>query len=158
MKNIILQDIDGTLADARHRVHFVKKEKDSGKRDWKSFFAAAKDDRPYEHILELNRVLFLANYEIILITGRPENLREATEKWLKEFGVYYSKLLMRPVNDRRADFESKGELYEQNLTQEQKDNVLCVFEDRLPVCKMWKDKGLHVVVCGEDWLDGDWSK
>ena len=159
-KSFVLFDIDGTLADVRHRVHYVKKDKDSGKRQWGKFFAEAKNDKPYEHILLLNAMFGTnPNFEIYLITGRPENLRKDTEDWLAKHDIIYKHLLMRPQSDRRPDYESKKDLFEKDpILSKNKENVVCVFEDRLQVAKMWRDMGLNVCVCGEDWLTGDWSK
>lgn len=156
---IYIFDIDGTLADCRHRMHHIKKDKDSGKRNWKEFFFAAKDDPPYPHTLHLNRVLYNVGATIYLITGRPENLRKDTEKWLAQVGVKYNTLLMRPANDRRPDYEAKKDLFlKDEWLPTHKDEIKCVFEDRLHVAKMWRDLDLHVCVCGDDWLEGDWSK
>lgn len=156
-KSIVIFDIDGTLANAEHRIHHVKKDKDSGKRNWKEFFFAAKNDIPYEHVLKMNSLFANNGFEIHLITGRPDNLRQDTQEWLLKHGVSYNSLLMRPATDRRPDFVSKKELFEKNLG-DRKDEVLCVFEDRLLVCKMWREIGLNVVVCGNEWLDKDWSE
>ncbi len=40
-RQIVIVDLDGTLADGRHREHFVTGE---GQKDWKSYFAACGDD------------------------------------------------------------------------------------------------------------------
>lgn len=160
MKRICIMDIDGTLADARHRVHLVQKNKDSGKRQWGKFFALAKEDKPYSHIKLMNQMFGAdPDIEIYLITGRPENLRKDTEEWLIKHNIFFNHLLMRPATDRRPDFESKKDLFEKHeVLSKSKDRIICVFEDRLKVAKMWRDIGLDVVVCGEDWLAGDWSE
>ena len=38
----IIVDIDGTIADCSHRLHYIKGEK----KDWNSFFKAAGKDKP----------------------------------------------------------------------------------------------------------------
>lgn len=156
---IVIMDIDGTLADARHRVHYVQKDKDSGKRQWGKFFAAAKDDKPYTHTKLMNLLFDTTAIIIYLVTGRPENLRKDTEAWLRAHDIRYDALLMRPNNDRRPDYEAKKDLFEKDeVLSNNKENIVCVFEDRLQVAKMWRDLGLEVCVCGDDWLTGNWDK
>tara|TARA_B100000795_G_C22636774_1_gene374842 strand:- start:55 stop:219 length:165 start_codon:yes stop_codon:yes gene_type:complete len=46
MKNIILCDIDGTVANNDHRQHFL-----DGKKDWDGFFDALNKDKPIHSII-----------------------------------------------------------------------------------------------------------
>ena len=48
---IAVIDIDGVLADVRHRLHLVHDRP----KDWVAFFAAAPDDPPLETGLETGR-------------------------------------------------------------------------------------------------------
>ena len=41
----IVCDIDGTIANLSHRLHFIQPE-EGGKKDWDSFFAGVSDDEP----------------------------------------------------------------------------------------------------------------
>lgn len=158
VRKVVIFDIDGTLADCSHRVHLVKKEKNSGKRDWKTFFEEAKNDKPHDHIITLCRILYETKHKVYLLTGRPEYQRVNTQEWLKAHSVPYDGLFMRPDTDRNPDFVTKKKTLEENLTSEEKQNIVCIFEDRLPVCKMWRENGYNVVVCGDEWLEGDWSE
>ena len=59
-------DIDGVLADVRHRVvHLEKRPK-----DWGSFFRAAPKDPPLEQGIETARRLAEV-YEVVYLSGRP---------------------------------------------------------------------------------------
>ena len=80
MKNIILCDIDGTVANNDHRQHFLE-----GKKDWDGFFDALDKDEPIYPII--NKVIEENNSgrEIIFITGRPERYRSTTHAWLKKY-------------------------------------------------------------------------
>ncbi len=49
MQHVYVFDIDGTLADITHRLHFIQGEK----KDWDAFFAACIDDAPIGHMLDL---------------------------------------------------------------------------------------------------------
>lgn len=93
---IAVVDIDGVVADVRHRVHHVSKRP----KDWGAFFAAARSDPPHVEGVELVRRL-AADHEIVFLTGRPAHLRRDTESWLDRHGLGGHRLLMRPEGDRR---------------------------------------------------------
>ena len=73
MKNIILCDIDGTVANNDHRQHFLE-----GKKDWDGFFDALDKDEPIYPII--NKIVKEQQYgkDIIFLTGRPERYRNTT--------------------------------------------------------------------------------
>ena len=66
-----------------------------------------------------------------------------TIKWLDK-NIAYSEsgwdLIMRSKGDHRSDTEIKKEIYDKYIKD--KYNVMCVFEDRDKVVKMWRDEGL----------------
>lgn len=89
-------DIDGVLADVRHRLPHVR----SRPKDWRSFFAAA----PRDPVLEQGRetvVRLAEGYEIVYLSGRPEGCRGDTERWLEEHGLPTGRVLLRPHGDHR---------------------------------------------------------
>lgn len=89
-------DIDGVLADVRHRLPHVHRRP----KDWDAFFAAALDDAPLPE--GLRRASELAEHgDIIYLTGRPERCRSDTESWLAAHGFPVARVLMRPDTDRR---------------------------------------------------------
>lgn len=151
---IFIFDIDGTLANTDHRMKYIK---GSEKKDWKSFFAEAHKDKPFEHIKLINHMASrLGDFEdvqIAIITGRPANLHGDTVLWLKKHKIDFDVLHMRPTNERKPDFEVKRDIYNE-FYKDKKKNIVCVFEDRLPVAKMWREEGIPVVLCGDEWING----
>ncbi len=135
-KKIVIVDIDGTLADVQHRLHFIK---GSGKKNWKQFFRHMDKDTPVDIVVRWVNNL-APEYDAILITGRPEDYRDVTEDWLKRHGVRYSKLLMRRAGDHRPDTIVKQEL----LDRVGRDKVAFVIDDRPPVCDMYRGCGVRV--------------
>jgi hypothetical protein len=95
-------DVDGVVADVRHRVHHVRKRP----KDWGAFFAAARSDPPHAEGVELVRRL-AADHEIVFLTGRPAHLRQDTEAWLARHGLGGHRLLMRAEGDRRPAAQVK---------------------------------------------------
>ena len=93
---LAILDIDGVLADVRHRLGFVQ----SRPKDWEGFFAAAPDDTPLPRGLE--RAAELADLgDVVYLTGRPERCRGDTERWLMAHGFPQARVVMRPDRDRR---------------------------------------------------------
>ena len=144
-QNIVIVDIDGTLADVQHRLHFIQ---GPGKKRWKQFFRDMDGDAPVEIVVRWVNNLS-PEYKAILITGRPEEYRHPTEAWLARHGVRHSKLLMRRSGDRRPDTVVKREL----LDQVGRERVAFAIEDKPAVCEMYRECGLRVfqVSCGESY-------
>ena len=134
MKSVIC-DIDGTLADCTHRLHHL-----NGRfKNWSAFFNEVHKDLIIDPIADLMEILS-GTYEIILVTGRPESTRAATEKWLYENAVKYSALHMRPDGDLRQDYIVKKQILEGLLGDGK--SIQFVFDDRPQVISMWREMGL----------------
>lgn len=89
-------DVDGVLADVRHRLHHVQRRP----KDWDAFFAAAPDDAVLT--AGLTKVQGLtADHDIVYLTGRPERCRADTTDWLHTHHFPDGDLVMRPDTDRR---------------------------------------------------------
>lgn len=101
MTPAIIVDIDGTLADLTHRLHYVT----GGNRDWPAFFVGLSQDAPVKPIIWLANTIYDASYPVILCSGRPEDHRAPTEAWLAQHGVRYSALRMRAATDGLTDKE-----------------------------------------------------
>jgi hypothetical protein len=74
---IILVDIDGTLADVRHRLHYIRGH---GRKDWGRFFQSMQSDPPITPAVDWIKSKATEN-DIVVITGRPEQYRGVTESW-----------------------------------------------------------------------------
>jgi FMN phosphatase YigB (HAD superfamily) len=139
MKNIVVFDLDGTLALIEHRLHFLE-----GKKNWRAFFAACKDDMPNEPIIEVLRGLRKQGYQIWIVSGRSDEVKEETVEWLKRFAIPHDHLLMCGFGNRTADHILKRNWLVKGLIP--KEKVLMVFDDRDTVVAMWRSLGL---VCAQ---------
>lgn len=138
-EEIVIFDIDGTLADVSERVHHVQ-----GKRkNWDAFFAGMAQDDTIDSMVRLCNILYAAGVTIILCSGRPEEHRSETVAWLAQQGVNYHELLLRPNGDRRSDAIVKREI----LATLDKSRILFVVEDRSRVVDMWRSEGLVCLQC-----------
>ncbi len=102
---MIAFDIDGVLADARHREHHLARRP----KDWEGFFAEARQDEP----IAAGRQALLDALEgetVVLISGRPERLRQATVDWLAEHGFPQVQVFLRRDIDHRPASVVKAEM------------------------------------------------
>jgi phosphoglycolate phosphatase-like HAD superfamily hydrolase len=88
-------DIDGVVADVRHRLHHL-----DSPRSWHRFFAAAGADTLLAEGARLAAEM-ATQHEVVWLTGRPEWLREITFDWLARHGLPGSELHLRPPRDYR---------------------------------------------------------
>jgi hypothetical protein len=137
----VIVDIDGTLADCSHRQHFIR-----GKRKkWRKFFEAASKDRPRIDVVAQVRE-FAKQYKIHLVSGRPEEYRQQTLKWLAHYRIPFESLHMRENGDYRSDDVVKQEILDLCFD---KDNIEFVIDDRPRVLRMWENNGLKVLDVGD---------
>ena len=136
---IVIFDIDGTLADVSERIHHVRKKP----KNWNAFFQGMAQDKAIHSMVRLCNILFASGIRIVLCSGRSEEHREQTVEWLAQQGVNYHDLLLRKDKDRRSDTEVKREL----LATLDKSKILFVVEDRSRVVEMWRSEGLVCLQC-----------
>jgi predicted kinase len=122
----VMCDIDGTLADNKGR----------GPYDWAKLESDALIVATADAL-----VAFAARGDrIILMSGRGEDVREATERWLAAHGVAYHELWMRKAGDTRADDVVKSELFDAHVRH--RFAVRVVLDDRSRVVALWRRMGL----------------
>lgn len=123
-KTCIICDLDGTLALNNGRDWFDYDKVITDKVDWR-----------------ISHLINKLGHDIVFLTGRDEESRSYTERWIEEVaGIKEYQLIMRPHGDKRSDQIIKRELYVNHI--EPKYNVACVFEDRNKVVEMWRSLGL----------------
>ena len=141
LKDTAVFDIDGTIANNEHRVHFLQKP-EGEKLDWDGFFAAQDKDTLHYGVVQVLDALYTAGTEIILLTGRGKEYEEVTRKWLADNGILFDRLIMRPAGDRTNDDVLKPrQLDDAGLTPER---VITIFEDRARIVRSLRKLGYHV--------------
>lgn len=134
---IVAFDLDGTLCNIEHRLHFIK----DGKKDWAAFFRACVDDEPVWPLITLVRAM-PDDWTIEVWSGRSDEVREQTLEWLNKHGLGYSyieTLRMRTAGDHRVDNIVKGEWFDA-LAPEERPTL--AFDDRQQVVDMWRSRGV----------------
>ena len=136
-------DLDGTLADLKHRRHFV--DGTDGGKDWKAFHAACVDDAPIWPVIVTFTEL-AAGADCWIVSGRSDEVREQTKAWLDAHGIRPDRLLMRTAGDYTPDDVLK-ESWLLSWTQEERDRIVAVFDGRDRVVAMWRRHGLVCFQC-----------
>jgi phosphoglycolate phosphatase-like HAD superfamily hydrolase len=131
----VLFDLDGVLADAGARQHYLTKPRP----DWDAFFAASGDDPLVDETATLLRLL-AADLMIVLLTARPARTQETTVDWLGRHELRWDLLVMRPGQDYRPARTFKQEAI-RAITASGVEVKLCL-EDDLRNVEMFRDEGL----------------
>lgn len=130
-------DIDGVVADVRHRLHHIE----SRPKDWQAFFATAGQDPPLAEGVARVRAL-LDDHDVVYLTGRPDHLRRTTEQWLERHGISGSRLVMR----RRGDYRPAKVTKAEELRKLGRDReVAVVIDDDPDVCDALRAAGWPVL-------------
>lgn len=138
-EEIVIFDIDGTLADVSERLHHINKKP----KDWDSFFKGIPQDKAIRSMVRLCNIIYESGIKIILCSGRSDQYRTETIDWMAQQGVNYHELLLRRNNDRRSDVIVKREM----LAGMERSKILFVVEDRSGVVEMWRSEGLVCLQC-----------
>jgi hypothetical protein len=138
-EEIVIFDIDGTLADISERVHHVRRKP----KNWQAFNAGMAQDKAIHSMVRLCNILYDGGIRIVLCSGRNEENRPETVAWLEKQGVKYHELLLRRDEDFRSDNVVKREI----LQGLDKSRILFVVEDRSRVVEMWRSEGLVCLQC-----------
>lgn len=135
----IIVDLDGTIALLNRNPY------DTDKCDMDIL------NIPLAKILEGMTYLYRV---IIFVSGREDRYWNKTENWIRNNLRFLDssnadyKLFMRKTGDNRADEIIKREIYHQEI--EPRYKVLCVFDDRPKVRRMWIDEDLFVFSTNQD--------
>lgn len=137
----IIVDLDGTLCNVDHRVHFVQ----GIQKNWKEFNDRMGADTLYYWCFELITAMKKQGYAILFVTGRDDRYRPLTLTWLNQFKIPYDELHMRKIGDYREDSDVKEEIY--NSFIENKFQILFVVDDRKSVVDRWRKLELICLQC-----------
>ena len=138
-------DIDGVLADVRHRVHHVARRP----KDWSAFFAAAPADPVLPEGVAVAEQLVDEGLSVVYLTGRPERCRRDTETWLARHGLPDGPLHMRRDRDRRPARMTKLEVLRRLSSA---GEVAVVVDDDSAVVDLLRRNGFSVLHA--TWMDG----
>jgi len=134
----VIIDIDDTLSLAGKRFQLAKKP--NGKIDWDIAhnISLVKDDKPNLPMIDLAKRYKKEGFKIVILTGRPESIRDVTEEWLKKYGIEYDALYMRLEKENYI----KAPIFKKKIYQLHLDDVFCAYDDDEEVIQMWNSLGI----------------
>ena len=159
-------DLDGTLADLKHRRHFVEypyvecenclhyhnerrcqlcNTKHPFKPNWDAFHAACVDDTPIDAIIDVLACVRHNESDVWIWSGRISTVSAETFRWLQGHHIRFNQLKMRLAGDHTPDDQLK-ESWFHALSPEDRARLVMVFDDRQRVVDMWRRNG---VVCAQ---------
>lgn len=139
---MVVIDVDGVVADVRHRLHHLR----AGRPNWPGFFAEAGADPPLAQGVDLAREL-AGQHRVVWLTGRPEGLRVLTAGWLADHLLPAGRLVMRPAGDHRPARQFKRDALRRLRRTER---IVLVVDDDPDVVAMVEREGLTVRLA--DWV------
>ncbi len=128
-----LIDVDGTLAKMGDRSPYD--------------LTRVHGDTVHAHILDLVTALERDGYHIVIMSGRENSARQATEMWLNDNNIPHAALFMRATGDHRPDPVVKAELFDAFVRPVWA--VQGVLDDRTRVVRMWRSLGIPCLQVAE---------
>lgn len=123
----IIVDLDGTLAKITERNPY----------DW----TRVEEDELNSAVYTTLRALRDKGYTVILCSGRSDEAREGTQRWLEKHRVPYDALHMRARNDTRPDYIVKEEMWREIC---EKFHIGFMLDDRDSVVSHARELGFTV--------------
>jgi hypothetical protein len=145
----IVFDLDGVIADASHRQHFLAAERFSDK-DWDGFFNACVDDPVIEPGHRLVGSIS-DDFCVVILTARIHETREKTVAWLSANDVRHDWLILRGHRQGGPSTEWKREQLE--LLQEAGADIELALDDDPRNIVMLRDSGLAAMYVHSGYYD-----
>lgn len=156
--SVVLCDLDGTLCNIDHRLHFVRGE---GKKDWKNFMYNIPGDSVNEWCRTILSLLFNdyagphQGSQVVYCSGRGSEYRGQTKEWLNENNLLIycndhdgnTHLYMRERGDHRTDYIVKEIILDFEILT--RFTPLFAIDDRTQVVQMWRRRGITCLQCAE---------
>ena len=105
----VVFDVDGVLADAQGRQHHLE----WGRRDWDAFFDACADDPVDRRGRDAARRSSIPTCSVLLVTARPQRVRDLTLSWLDDHALRWDLLVMRPSREFSPAVEFKRDVVDE---------------------------------------------
>jgi predicted kinase len=125
----VVFDIDGTLAE-----HVARNPYD---------YDRLHTDAVFEEIKFLAQLYFDADYNVFIVSGRPDSHRNQTLAWLYKNKIPFDELFMRRATDKRDDRDVKHEIFNTELRY--KYNTELWIDDRNRVVNRMRKLGIKVL-------------
>jgi len=139
LPDCIIVDIDGTLAHMNGRSPY----------DYTQVHTDVVDPVVADIVRRYRTVDIMEDNPlyVLIVSGRDDNCKDVTRKWLEDNQIPFDELHMRKTDDKRDDRIVKKEIFDTWIKN--RYNVKFVLDDRNRVVEMWRSLGLKVLQVGE---------
>ncbi len=131
----IIFDLDGTLCECEHRVHYMRERP----KRREEFHSACIFDGVVAAVKALIDMAETSGIKVILLSARPIRFKALTEEWLTKNAIYYDQLILSSYPEL-SDPEYKIKMYRELI--EPFYDVIFAIDDRDTVVRMWRDNGV----------------
>ena len=149
IRDTVIVDLDGTLANIMHRIHFIEGKK----RDNEGFYGSVAQDGVNRWCLDLIQNHLRSGLPVVIVSARAKECEYDTIAWLRRAGLdpllspSLSVQILRPnIKDNTPDVDLKREW----LRSYGKERILFAVDDRARVVKLWRAEGITCLQCS-DW-------
>lgn len=136
MPPVVVFDVDGTLMDENHRAHLREEKK------WDEYFELCHLDTPIPEAVKLLKEYKEKGYEIWIMTGRKETVKEKTIQSLQEAGIEFDNIKMRGQDVMIPDYILKPAWIAKYIG---KERVEAIYDDSPRVLEGFIKKGLNAI-------------
>ena len=141
-------DLDGTLANIDHRLHYIKGEK----KDWDGFYREVPLDSVNKWCHDLMDMLSSTGIRPVLITARKgsSKIKQQTSDWFWKYTsigtirrehTYW----VREADDYRPDTELKEKCLVEKILPNY--DILFAVDDRESIAQVYRRHGIPTLVC-----------
>lgn len=146
MKDAVIFDMDGTLANVSSIRHYLKRWDESKGRsikDFNAFHAESVNVPPHSHVVNAAQVAHMLGKAVLIVTARRWMWRDHTAWWLAMHDVPSDMLMMRDDNDNRPDYEVKRDML---ATIRNAYNVIHAWDDNPSIVQLWQEHNIPITV------------
>lgn len=136
LRNTVVFALDGVLT---HMTLDRTRSIERSPRDWGKFNQESKNDKPFEEVIMMLRLLKHNGYYIVIVSARDESYSAKTIEWLNGQKIYCDKLYMRPSKDY---FSDRPKLMMKVLKEIGKEKVYCAFDQNKRMVEFWRELGI----------------
>lgn len=140
-KNVVIVDIDGTLAVNNHLAD-EHLRKPNQKKDFAAFYNSSATADINESVLELTRELRKQGLTLFALTGRSDDHVHPTIELLRRADAPLSRVIMAREGDYRGDHDTKKDSVAK--LEEEGFRIVHAIDDRPTSIEVWRNHGVLV--------------
>jgi hypothetical protein len=139
LPRVVIWDYDGTLSCGKHRLHALPTKDLHLVESWSEFNGLCVYDDPIQDNIDIMNAMYDAGLYVVILTGRSDEVRSESLKWLKDKGARFHMLEMRKKSDNRKDTIIKEEFLREKVGLK---NIVAAWDDSPSVIAHFRSLGI----------------